>query len=302
MNIWKKDFRYKAALKTGHFLRRCGLNPRFLRQVCRLRMWILILALILGVFFAGLFWKGKESEQTGAVLPMRQTELMGRLYGIIPADAYVQKVRMEAKTGNYPEDIAGLLDKNPETAGFVDHYPEKKDQPPADTIGEDLEQGGIPLLLQWDERWGYAPYGNSVVAVSGCGPTCMAMVASGLNGDPSITPAKTAEYSSANGYLDEDNNTYWAFMEEACANWNLAYEAVMNEEAAVAAQLQAGHPIICSMGPGYFTQNGHFIVLTGYENGMITINDPFSKSNSEAEWTFAQIKGQIKAMWAYRLK
>ncbi|MFR3386435.1 MAG: hypothetical protein ACLTST_08525 [Lachnospiraceae bacterium] len=30
-----------------------------------------------------------------------------------------------------------------------------------------MPKGEIPLLLQWDERWGYAPYGKSIV-VSGC--------------------------------------------------------------------------------------------------------------------------------------
>lgn len=97
----------------------------------------------------------------------------------------------------------------------------KKDKPYADTIGKDLSQGGIPELLQWDERWGYAPYGTSIVAASGCGPTCMAMVAAGLNQDASITPAKVAAYGTEHGYVDEENNTYWRFMDEAGANWKL---------------------------------------------------------------------------------
>ena len=34
-----------------------------------------------------------------------------------------------------------------------------KDTAPAETIG-DVTQGEIPLLLQWDERWGYAYYAD----------------------------------------------------------------------------------------------------------------------------------------------
>ncbi|MGN1191978.1 MAG: C39 family peptidase [Dorea sp.] len=214
----------------------------------------------------------------------------------------LERVRTQAKERGYPAGVIELLDKNPKTVDFVEDYEEKKNEPYAETIGDQLKEGEIPLLLQWDERWGYAPYGTSIVAVSGCGPTCMAMVASGLNQDPSITPDKVAAYGTEHGYVDEDNNTYWAFMKEAGKNWNLScYEGNLTEEQ-VSRELVAGHPIICSVGPGDFTKIGHFIVLTGYENGSVTVNDPFSQENSDKSWKFTQIQDQIKAMWVYSKK
>ena len=54
------------------------------------------------------------------------------------------------------------------------------------------------------------------------------------------------------------------------------------------------------MGPGDFTTTGHFIVLVGYENGKIKVNDPNSIKNSEKEWTYEQIKDQIRNLWAIR--
>lgn len=303
MNIWKKELRYIFLLKLRRIMRKykvLRVAQRMIQRYCSVLL-ILLLMLLIGV--AGKYMLSKETEEvTGYLMPVCQTELRHRLTGIETEEERMERVRMEAEIYHYPENVTELLDKNPETIEFVENYRLKKDQPAEDTIGDSLTPGEIPLLLQWDERWGYAPYGNSIIAVSGCGPTCMAMVAAGLNQDPSITPAKTAEYSAANGYLDEENNTYWAFMEEACANWNLRFESVELDEVQVASQLMAGHPIICSMGPGDFTQNGHFIVLTGYADGNVTINDPFSMANSERTWTFAEIRGQIKAMWAYALK
>ena len=214
----------------------------------------------------------------------------------------LERVKREAKENEYPEGVIDLLGKNKETIDFVEDYGEKKDDPSADTIGDDLEAGEIPQLIQWDERWGYAPYGTSIVAVSGCGPTCLSMVAAGLNEDPSITPAKVAAYGTENSYVDENNDTYWKFMSEAGANWNLScYEGLLSEEQ-VSAELTAGHPIICSVGPGDFTKIGHFIVLTGYESGNVTVNDPFSQKNSDKTWVYAEIADQIKAMWIYSLK
>lgn len=217
-------------------------------------------------------------------------------------EEHLERVRAKAISAGYPDGVIELLDKNPETVDFVENYPKKKDSKPAETIGDSLQPGSIPLLLQWDERWGYSTYGTSIIAISGCGPTCMAMVASGLNQDPSITPAKVASFGTQHSYVDEENNTYWSFMREAGASWNLScYEGLLNETQ-VSAELAAGHPIICSVGPGNFTQIGHFIVLTGYENGNVTVNDPFSKANSETLWNFSQIKDQIRAMWVYSLK
>ena len=36
--------------------------------------------------------------------------------------------------------------------------------------------------------------------------------------------------------------------------------------------------VICSMGPGLWTRQGHFIVLWNVENGIAYINDPASTS------------------------
>lgn len=208
------------------------------------------------------------------------------------------RVRQEAEEAGCPKEITDLLVKNPETIDFVADYAAKKDMLPAETIGE-VSKGTVPHLLQWDERWGYAPYGTSTVAVSGCGPTCLAMVVSGLTGDPGVTPAKVAAYSTENGYIDESNDTIWLFMEEAAQNWGVTSYEVNLEETLVAGELLEGHPIICSVGPGDFTQNGHFIVLVGYDNGSIKIYDPFSRENSERVWTYAEIKDQLQGMWAY---
>lgn len=208
------------------------------------------------------------------------------------------RVRQEAEDAGCPKEITDLLVKNPETVDFVADYAAKKDVPPAETIGE-VSKGTVPHLLQWDERWGYAPYGTSTVAVSGCGPTCLAMVVSGLTGDASVTPARVASYSTEKGYVDESNDTVWLFMEEAAQNWGVTSYEVNLEETVVAGELLEGHPIICSVGPGDFTRNGHFIVLVGYDNGNIKVYDPFSRENSEKTWAYEDIKEQFQGMWAY---
>ena len=285
-------------------------NPSKRRQQVQ-RYWLIIgLVAVLAAagILSGFYFIGKNGDADSKEISLtRQQEELWRKAGeeagteVETADEHLERIRMEATMQGYPEGVIELLDKNPATVKYVEDDGEKQGQIFAEDIGDDYVDGQIPLLIQWDERWGYAPYGTSVVAVSGCGPTCMAMVVCGLTHDPTVTPAVTAAYGTANHYVDEENNTYWAFMSEAGANWGLSCYSGFLSEQQLAAELLAGHPVICSMGPGDFTQNGHFIVMTGYENGQIRINDPFSEENSARTWTYAQIQGQTRAMWVYSL-
>ena len=68
----------------------------------------------------------------------------------------------------YPSELLEMLSKNLDMLDFVLEYPNKKGEVFSDTIG-DVKLGTYPLLLQYDPRWGYAFYGDDVIAVNGCG-------------------------------------------------------------------------------------------------------------------------------------
>lgn len=209
-------------------------------------------------------------------------------------------ITMLQNLSDYPEDLHKMVVENTETLDFVLDYPEKKDTVAADTIGE-VTKGTIPLLLQWDSRWGYSPYGDSIIGASGCGPTCIAMVASGLTGRSDITPAKVANYSMEGGFLTSEADTKWDLMSYGCQQFGITGTVLSLEETAMRRSLEAGSPIICSMRPGDFTNGGHFIVLTGYQDGMFQVHDPNSKLRSKQLWSFDTLKGQIKNLWSYTL-
>ena len=62
--------------------------------------------------------------------------------------------------------------------------------------------------------------------------------------------------------------------------------------------LEAGKPIILALGAGDFTSSGHYIVLTGLEDGAFRVNDPNSRIRSEKLWTYEELEGQIRNIWA----
>ena len=212
----------------------------------------------------------------------------------------VQKLKGEPlDTSLYPPELIELWERNEEARDFILDYPEDKDKEWKIDLSKEARQEGIPLLLQWDKRWGYETYGSSMIAVTGCGPTCLSMVYIGLTGDASMHPKKMAAFSEKKGYYTE-NGTSWSLMTEGAEALGLSAEELPLDENSIKQCLFDGEPVICSMGPGDFTRQGHFIVLTGVDKeGDIVLNDPNSKKNSEKSWDYEEIAGQVKNLWAY---
>lgn len=212
----------------------------------------------------------------------------------------VKVAEILSKPDDYPGELFEMLAKYPETLQFVYDYPIKKDYPAAKNVGQIIEDE-IPLLLQWDERWGYEPYGDFLIANSGCGPTCLSMVIVGLTGDTSVTPKVVADFADANGYYESGAGSLWSLMTEGALHFGLAGKELGLDKQAVLGELDAGHPIICSMGPGDFTYYGHFIVLTKNIDGKIRVNDPNSCGNSGKLWTYEELEGQILNLWSFEI-
>lgn len=196
----------------------------------------------------------------------------------------------------FPKDLWKLFRRNPQLISFMLDYPEKRGYIYTDTIGS-VKKGEIPLLSQWDRRWGYADFGDGSIADSGCAPTSLAMVVSGLTGNSSITPAVVCAYTEDRGYYVYGVGSSWSLISEGgrhfgidCSGLGLSKDGIFNA-------LSEGKPIICSMRKGDFTQNGHFIVLVGMEDGKIRVNDPSSRDRSEKLWTYERLQPQIVSMW-----
>lgn len=200
---------------------------------------------------------------------------------------------------NIPAELLELLEKNPETEEFVLNYPNRKNEVYRESLPELLNQDKIPLLLQWDSRWGYYQYGDNVMGLTGCGPTCLSMVAIQLLQDPQLTPVYIADYSIRNGYCVSGSGSSWELMSQGAEDLGLQVEEVPLNKNSVIRHLKKGNPIICIMGKGDFTDSGHFVVFAGEKDGKLVINDPNSKERSKKLWEFEEIENQIRNMWVY---
>ncbi len=198
----------------------------------------------------------------------------------------------------WSDDFITRGEENPEIQEFLLNYPLKKDRKYDVDLSEFENSSSVPLLIQWDERWGYDEYAGNLFGLTGCGPTCLSMVSIYLLDDTKYTPEYISQFSKENKYCEKGVGSLWSLIYEGGEKLGLKVKEIPNVEKLVVDNLKAGNPIICVVGPGHFTQRGHFIVLAGYENGEIIVNDPNSPIRSQQRWVFNDFKNEIKNMWA----
>ena len=118
------------------------------------------------------------------------------------------------------------------------------------------------------------------VATSGCGATCLSMALEYLNGE---APAPAELFSKS---IQDGKYRGYGWSAELICHYARKYgvnaRMISADANAICAAIEAGKPVIALMGPGIFTDSGHYIVLRGIaENGKILINDPNSRSNTK---------------------
>ena len=201
---------------------------------------------------------------------------------------------------DWPADLLAMGGRNPEMDDFILEYPEKHDLHPEIDLTAEAADDAVPLLMQWDERWGYETYAGSPIGVSGCGPTCLSMAALYLLDDPKYSPAYVAAFSEKKGYSVDGSGSSWTLISEGGKQLGLDVVEIPLSRDRIVRNLEVGNPVICVMGPGDFTSTGHFIVLTGVEHEQFTVNDPNSRERSERLWAYDEIKDQIRNLWVLR--
>jgi hypothetical protein len=63
--------------------------------------------------------------------------------------------------------------------------------------------------------------------------------------------------------------------------------------------LEEGRPVVCVVGPGDFTRNGHYLLLTGCGEQGFTLHDPNSPQKSGQVWSYDTLAPQITNLWAF---
>ena len=149
---------------------------------------------------------------------------------------------------------------------------------------------GYIYFNQGDSAWNQNGY---CIAKAGCGPTSMAVVITSLTGKW-VTPLDTAIWGYQHGFYSREGSAHEMIPTMATA-YGLRCQGVGTDYRAIKKALKAGKPVVCLMGPGYFTRGGHFMVLVAIDNNdCVTVADVGSRTRSAYKYRLADVIAQSK--------
>lgn len=165
--------------------------------------------------------------------------------------------------------------------------------------GRAILTGGVVDIVyynQGDEAWADLPYGSDDIGRYGCGPTAMAMVLSSLT-EEDRDPVELSQWAVEHGYWAKGSGSYLSIVEGTAAAFGLdAAPADTLTPDAIQDALLAGDLLVALMGPGHFTNGGHFILLRGITlSGTVLVADPNSEERSLMEWDPQLIIDELSA-------
>lgn len=149
---------------------------------------------------------------------------------------------------------------------------------------------GYIYFNQGDSAWNQNGY---CIAKAGCGPTSMAVVITSLTGKW-VTPLDTAIWGYQHGFYSREGSAHEMIPAMAAA-YGLRCQGVGTDYQSIKKALKAGKPVVCLMGPGYFTRGGHFMVLVAIDNNdCVTVADVGSRTRSAYKYRLADVIAQSK--------
>lgn len=195
--------------------------------------------------------------------------------------------------------LFGLFDGTPAAAAGGSSARSQQEAPPVSTPKKDWKLGTMPCLYQTDRAWSAEPYGNDHIETSGCGPTALSMAYVQLTGKRDADPAAMARFATRNGSLERGLTT-WTLMTEGAQQLGLHSKELPADADLLRAELEAGHPVIATVGPGDFTETGHFLAIAGMTaDGQLEVHDPNSEKNTRMTWDVQRVLGQCRNLWAF---
>ncbi|MBQ9006356.1 MAG: hypothetical protein IJ092_08280 [Atopobiaceae bacterium] len=165
-------------------------------------------------------------------------------------------------------------------AGYLNDTPKK-----AQAYEDNVSTGYYPKLYDWDTRWGYVTYGEAPMALTGSGPTSLAMAYMGLKGKADQTPDAIATLATKQEGTDKVYGTSSDFFLENAASLGLEIQEFSASGENLTDILESGTVILVQLRERSLTDNAHWALAVGKNlDGSINLYDPTSSAVTEHPW------------------
>ena len=150
---------------------------------------------------------------------------------------------------------------------------------------------GFIYFNQADAAWNDNGY---QIHSSGCGPTAMAVCISSLTGKW-VTPVDTTIWAYNHGYYTSAGASH-EMVPALARQYKLSCNGLGTDINKIRSALKKKHPVVSLMGPGYFTNKGHFIVLVAIDdNDQVTVADVGSRERTQYKYPLKDVVAQTKS-------
>lgn len=198
----------------------------------------------------------------------------------------------------YDDDrLLTLALAEPSARSFVAAYPDSDKSSRA--YDGDVKRGEVPSLYNWDEHWGAVTYGDGPLAVTGSGPTTLAMAYMGLTGKTDFSPTEIAQQASKSNYADGESGSKGELFAKLPASMGLTSNAY--EPSADTLTLSLGDTTVFAveLKEGTLTDSAHWaLVVNTNEDGSVTVFDPTSTMVSSRPWSAGTIAAASTSFYA----
>lgn len=287
-------FRGKSSSMKTRFT---GLNPRqIMFIVLGVVLAILVIFLVSSCVRSCKSNKPETSEIDARVAAGVSDELVDAFTPVLDQAEALQWIAAHAN--EYPsEDLPRLALSEPAAIAFVRAYPEMSKSGSA--FDGTVSRGEAPMLYTWDEHWGAVEYDGSALAVTGSGPTALAMAYMGITGKTDRTPADLAKMATDKQMAGGESHTTAEFFTSIEKELGLYVHHYEPDGDTITEVLDSGTFVIVEVRADTLTPDAHWVIVAyENENGSVRVYDPTSVSVSTRPWDPDTIASAAITMYA----
>ena len=204
-----------------------------------------------------------------------------------------------AQNANQYDDtrMLDLALAEPSSRAFIAAYPSSdKSTRPYDG---NVKRGEVPCLYNWDEHWGAVTYGDGPLAVTGSGPTTLAMAYMGLTGKTDFSPTEIAQQASKGNYAEGDSGTKGEMFPKLTSSMGLTANEYDPSTGSSSYSLGNNTVMAAELKAGTLTDTAHWVLVVNMnEDGSVTVFDPTSSYVSSRPWDYATISSASNKIYA----
>ncbi len=284
--------------------RRGGFSPSRQTIILAAIAVLLLIILVVGISSCVRGCSSDQSSNSGAevnsvdsrVAAGVDEDLTNQLAGALNRGEKIQQIAANANKYTDSQLIELALAQD-DAVDFVASYPDASHE--ATSYTDTVTKGTVPDLYCWDSRWGAVDYAGHALAVSGSGPTSLAMAYMSLAGNADQTPATIATLVQNANLATGDSFMDASFVEKNLADLGLSAKSYTTSADNINVAVDANSYALIEVMANTLTDKAHWVLaVSENQDGTVYIKDPTSPEASSHAWSTSTLASSATHVYA----